>query len=145
MGINRMTGTSWHVEKVHRKDGDLRRSKKRYKYYEDGSCDIYIRCIGSAHCRKYIEKEDDDSKRKSLKIKNNTNLINKKNKKEVVVLIEFINSVEAKIFNSLKEKGNFKFRGFFERFIKYCNYNEFDIKRVFIRMSNGIYLCESKI
>lgn len=32
MGVNRMTGTSWNAERVHRSEGDKRRYKGRCKY-----------------------------------------------------------------------------------------------------------------
>ena len=56
MGVNRMTGSPWHAERVHRKEGDDRRYKGRCEYYEYNSDYCSYRsgkCIGSAHCTKY--------------------------------------------------------------------------------------------
>lgn len=59
MGINHMTGTPWHVERMHRKEGDSRRNKRRCIYYDEGECRNVrvplVKCSGSAHCMKYRE------------------------------------------------------------------------------------------
>lgn len=52
----KMTGTSWHTERVHRADGDARRYKGRCKYYkyESDICEKSAGiCTGSAHCKYY--------------------------------------------------------------------------------------------
>ncbi len=59
MGVNRLTGTPWHVEKFTRNEGDDRRHRSRCAYYQrsDGSCIRYCeRCRGSAHCYYYKER-----------------------------------------------------------------------------------------
>lgn len=33
MGVNKLKGTPWHTERVHRSEGDDRRYKGRCKYY----------------------------------------------------------------------------------------------------------------
>ena len=56
MGVNHLTGSPWHIEKVHRAEGDDRRYKGRCEYYsyEKDSCTYRLgKCIGSAHCNKY--------------------------------------------------------------------------------------------
>ena len=57
MGINKLAGTPWHIEKIHRKENDSRRHKKWCKYYQDGSCSKNIICNGSFYCESYEEKE----------------------------------------------------------------------------------------
>lgn len=56
MHVNRMTGTPWHIERVHRAEGDERRYKGRCKFYEyeqDRCAHSGRKCSGSAHCTKY--------------------------------------------------------------------------------------------
>ena len=68
MGINRLTGTTWHVEKATRKDDDPKRHKSRCVYYRksDSYCiQLVGKCGGSAHCKYYIEEE------RSLKLEEN--------------------------------------------------------------------------
>ena len=37
MHVNRLTGSPWHKERVHRSEGDERRYKGRCKYYRYGN------------------------------------------------------------------------------------------------------------
>ena len=56
MGVNRMTGSPWHKERVHRAENDDRRYKGRCYYYnyDKDSCNkLYGGCQGSAHCKYY--------------------------------------------------------------------------------------------
>ena len=56
MGVNQLTGTPWHKERVHRDAGDARRYKGRCAFYEYARnyCNHYgTYCRGSAHCDKY--------------------------------------------------------------------------------------------
>lgn len=56
MSIERLTGTPWHLERVHREEGDERRYKGRCKYYQYNKnyCKYkFRRCTGSAHCDEY--------------------------------------------------------------------------------------------
>lgn len=56
MGVNRLTGTPWHKERVHRDEGDDRRYKGRCQFYEyeNNHCSYYGEwCHGSAHCDRY--------------------------------------------------------------------------------------------
>jgi|GEM_PF-4974446 len=56
--IKRMTGTSWHVNILSKKEEDNRRHKSRCVFYnkENGFCSkIVSRCPGSAHCKYYSE------------------------------------------------------------------------------------------
>ena len=59
MGISQsMTGSPWHVERMHRKEGDAKRHKNKCVYFdkERGFCSSKrIKCFGSAHCDKYSE------------------------------------------------------------------------------------------
>ncbi len=58
--LNKMTGTPWHIEKMHRQDGDERRHRSRCIYYENKSqfCKRrMLKCIGSAHCPNYKEEK----------------------------------------------------------------------------------------
>jgi hypothetical protein len=72
MGVNKMTGTSWHLEHIHKDDIDPRRHKAKCVYYADGNCRFRIeKCIGSAHCYCYKENPLSES-----------TIENNKNKKE---------------------------------------------------------------
>ena len=60
MGVERMTGTPWHIEHLSREEGDPRRHRSRCFYHrkKDNYCSCYRRkCCGSAHCMKYREDE----------------------------------------------------------------------------------------
>ncbi len=60
MGINRMTGTPWHIERYTRAEFDDRRHRSRCAYYKkpDAYCIRYSeKCRGAAHCPYYKEKE----------------------------------------------------------------------------------------
>lgn len=57
--LNKMSGTPWHIEKMHREEGDSRRHRSRCIYYDyvEPTCKKrMLKCIGSAHCDFYIEK-----------------------------------------------------------------------------------------
>lgn len=75
MGINKFTGSPWHVENVHRAEGDDRRYKGRCKYYKYNNMCKYrmTKCIGSAHCTSYtaLSEEEFKKKQKKQKIKYN--------------------------------------------------------------------------
>ena len=68
-GINRLTGTPWHVDRFARKEGDPRRHRSRCAYYdpEEKRCCFRARCIGSAHCSSYKEEAPDIVKEKNNK------------------------------------------------------------------------------
>lgn len=59
MGIRKtMTGTSWHIEKFTREEGDPRRHRSRCIHYDKRTKECHFRsgkCIGSAHCMYYKE------------------------------------------------------------------------------------------
>ena len=58
MGVNRMVGTPWHVERFTREEGDDRRHRSRCANYRksDAHCSQYSgKCRGSAHCPYYKE------------------------------------------------------------------------------------------
>lgn len=64
MGISEsMTGSSWHIEKAVRSEGDPRRYQSRCVHYNKVSryedyCDYYLEsCHGSGHCGMYEEQE----------------------------------------------------------------------------------------
>lgn len=57
---NRMTGIAWHVETLHRSEGDVRRHKNRCIHYcsETKECDLYpAKCHGSSQCKYYQEEK----------------------------------------------------------------------------------------
>lgn len=56
MGLNRMTGTPWHLETLHKNDD--RRDRRKCVYFCKDRC-FYLceQCRGSAHCDYYREKE----------------------------------------------------------------------------------------
>ena len=58
--LNKMSGTPWHIEKIHRENGDERRHQSRCIYYQrdDKSCTKRMfKCTGSAHCTYYKEEK----------------------------------------------------------------------------------------
>jgi len=75
MGVNQMTGSPWHAERVHREEGDARRYKGRCAYYvyEKGQCTRRNgRCTGSAHCMEYKSISEEEFKKRQ-KRNNNKN------------------------------------------------------------------------
>jgi len=72
MGVERMTGTPWHTEKMCRTEGDGKRHKSKCKYYvkvENHCSKCVSRCIGSAHCSYYVELSSEDI---AKRVKTNT-------------------------------------------------------------------------
>lgn len=60
MGINRLAGTPWHIEKHTRDEFDDRRHRSRCAYFQklDAYCSRYSeKCRGAAHCPYYKEKD----------------------------------------------------------------------------------------
>ena len=55
MGVSNLQGTPWHVEQVHRKEGDDRRHKSRCLFYNPitKQCKDRWKCNGSRYCRDY--------------------------------------------------------------------------------------------
>ena len=81
MGVNRMTGSPWHAERVYRAEGDDRRYKGRCEFYryEDEWCTYRSgRCMGSAHCQKYKAISEEDFKKKQRRAASTT--VSKKKK-----------------------------------------------------------------
>ncbi len=72
MGVNRMTGTPWHVETLGTGEGKQRhRSHCSHFIYETKQCSYGGRCFGSAHCDYYekMSKEEEREKRAQAKKK----------------------------------------------------------------------------
>jgi hypothetical protein len=60
VGVNKMTGVPWHIEKLHLDENDKRRNKNRCIFYDRSSGLCFsrkLKCIGSAHCEKYKEEK----------------------------------------------------------------------------------------
>lgn len=55
MGISQLQGTPWHLEQMHRKEGDDRRHKSRCKFYNPitKQCKDRWECRGSRYCQEY--------------------------------------------------------------------------------------------
>ncbi len=67
MGVNKLTGTPWHKERVHRAKHDDRRYKGRCKFYsyDNDHCSKYCgKCRGSAHCDFYTAISDEEFKQR---------------------------------------------------------------------------------
>ena len=63
--LNKMSGTPWHIEKMHREEGDERRHRSRCIYYDyvDPTCKKrMLKCMGSAHCPHYKEEKAETMK-----------------------------------------------------------------------------------
>ena len=61
MGVRRMTGTPWHVERYARDEGDERRHRCVYYRKSDAHCSQYSgKCRGSAHCPYYREYDPEE-------------------------------------------------------------------------------------
>lgn len=70
MGVRRMTGIPWHVEKFIREDGDDRRHRSRCIYFSkpDAHCSQYSgKCRGSAHCTYYREYDPEAEPKPTVK------------------------------------------------------------------------------
>lgn len=60
MGVNRMTGTPWHVEVLRNNEGERKRHRSRCIYFDRKSKKCRknrFNCFGSAHCDDYKEKD----------------------------------------------------------------------------------------
>lgn len=64
MGKHKNMGTPWHLETLRMSDGDSRRDKRLCTYFSDGICkcsdnyNLYMgRCMGSAHCDYYTDRQ----------------------------------------------------------------------------------------
>lgn len=62
MGVSNLQGTPWHVEQVHRKEGDDRRHKSRCLFYNPitKQCKDRWKCNGSRYCRDYEPLSEED-------------------------------------------------------------------------------------
>ncbi len=61
MGISQLSGTPWHVERYALGKWDDKRHRSRCVYYKkkEKTCQkLYTRCIGSAHCKYYLEEQE---------------------------------------------------------------------------------------
>lgn len=59
--VSGMSGTSWHVEALSMKESDKRRHRSNCIYYDktDSYCHNHFqRCMGSAHCKQFKDKND---------------------------------------------------------------------------------------
>ena len=74
MGISNLQGTSWHIEQMHRKEGDDRRHRSRCMFYNPTTkqCKGRWKCNGSRYCQEYeplSEEEFRQRQRDSAKAK----------------------------------------------------------------------------
>ncbi len=60
------------------------------------------------------------------------------------MIIEPSSDIENKLIKHLNENGCFKFRGLFENFSKYHEYDENDIRMIFLKIDGQTYICKSK-
>ena len=60
MGISQLQGSPWHVEQMHRKEGDDRRHKSYCKFYNPVTkqCKDCRKCKGSRYCLDYVRLSD---------------------------------------------------------------------------------------
>lgn len=78
MGLSQLTGTSWHIETIHKKSGITTRHKNKCMFYDKGFCSKKLQnCYGSSSCYTYREKQ--------IKVVENKNkdVYYKKNKKMI--------------------------------------------------------------
>ena len=71
MGVNQMTGTPWHAERMHRSENNKRRYKGRCAFYsyDKNYCTRYCeKCRGSAHCMQYKAISDEEFKARQQEI-----------------------------------------------------------------------------
>lgn len=60
MGLGQLAGTSWHVGKFTRSQGDEKRHRARYQFFENGLClKLKNRCYVSARCDIYQVRSQD--------------------------------------------------------------------------------------
>lgn len=78
MGLSQLTGTSWHIETLHKKEGVNSRHKNKCRFYNKGYCSKRLQnCYGSSFCSSYLEKKvsEEFSKNIERKMKKNKNII----------------------------------------------------------------------
>ena len=149
MGMNKLQGTPWHVERVHRSEGDARRSKRKCLYYLDGECKVNNRdCYKSAHCSKYKENPKYSSKNNRNKgIKNNVqrsiDLSKRSGIKPAFTIIQINNNdtVFYNIFRLIKENGHYHYRGFIENAKIKNGFQDKDVKGIYLRLNGTPKKC----
>lgn len=110
-----MTGTPWHVERIHRKEGDARRSKKRCQYYDNGDCVSYAQpCYGSAHCARYKEAEIKKTSNNNSKLHVAPVQTHKDRSQFTLVIVHTSNQMFDRIHDKVLKQGYYNFRGFVE-------------------------------
>lgn len=60
------------------------------------------------------------------------------------MIIEPSSDIGNKLIKHLNEDGYFKFIGLFENFSKYHEYDENDIRMIFLKIDGQTYICKSK-
>ena len=70
MGISQLQGSPWHLEQMHRKEGDDRRHKSRCQFYNPltKQCKDRWKCIGSRYCQEYIQLSEEDFRQRQADI-----------------------------------------------------------------------------
>lgn len=117
VSVSRMTGTPWHIERMHLAEGDTPRHCHRCVFYhaKDKYCSRIIgRCYGSAHCEYYSESLTEKQRYEekytvpSLSSFSTESLVKVDTKKDIS---EPITNINDKIIEINKEKGfsNFSF------------------------------------
>ena len=113
--LNKMAGTPWHIEKMHREEGDERRHCSRCIYYNcaEPTCKRrMLKCKGSTHCDFYTEKSVQLPKKNSpvttKKIATNTNRTVKNARKRKIRQEKHNNLISqqeriAKMFEDMKK------------------------------------------
>ena len=105
MGIRKLTGTPWHIEKFSRGEGDDRRHRSRCVNYRKRDAHCYKfseRCHGSFHCPYYMEKE----------VESKVEQDNEKNKdQQKPILQNKVIPVDARKYFSKNQKVNHKVFG----------------------------------
>lgn len=90
MGVRNLQGTPWHVEQVHRNEGDDRRHKSRCMFYNPitKQCKDRWKCNGSRYCRDYEPLSEEDFRKRQEETAEIKRLLDKGyNEKEIAALI----------------------------------------------------------
>lgn len=91
MGVSNLQGTPWHVEQVHRKEGDDRRHKSRCLFYNPitKQCKDRWKCNGSRYCWDYEPLSEEDFRQRQEDTAEIKRLLERGyNEKEIATLIE---------------------------------------------------------
>ncbi len=141
-----LQGVPWHIEKLHRKEGDQKRHRSRCVYYDRGECEKSVICGGSAHCSNYREKAL-QSRSVQTRVKEKTGLksvvvksgqapaVKSKPIEPVDTLVQINNDdrVLSKIKQELAKRGCYHYQGLVENARFKAGFENNDVKIIYLQ------------